>query len=218
MSKLTPFLLSVFDLTGNWSQPYIDAGWRVLRWDKQIEGCVLENFSYIHMLIEEETGGKIDGLLAAPPCTAYSASGARWWPEKDKKTSSYSPFASFTEYMVALTLIILHAVDVFNPDFWALENPVGRIESLVPELKKYRLMTFQPCDYGDPYTKKTVLYGQFNPDLPRAVVTPVLGSKMRDIPPGSNRKNIRSETPQGFADAFFRANQKKSLVQTELFG
>lgn len=214
---MKPFLLSLYDLTGTWSQPYVDAGWKVMRWDKQVEGCVLKNFSHIIQLIEQEVGEpKIEGLLVAAPCTAFAGSGARWWPEKDDQSDQYFPFNSFTEYMVALTEITFHFVDELQPDFWVLENPVGRIERLVPHIKKYRKMSFDPCDFGDPYTKRTILWGEFNPNLKKNFVEPVEGSKMRNISPSPERANIRSKTPEGFARAFYEANNEQLQFRKQM--
>ena len=218
---MKPFLLSLYDYTGTWSQPYVDAGWKVMRWDKQIDGCVLERFSWIESMIEEETGGNIQGLLAAPPCTAFTSSGAVFWPQKDQPTEEYFPFDSFTEYMVGLTLIVLHAVDVFQPDFWALENPVGRIEKLIPELRQYRRMMFDPCDFGDPYTKKTILWGEFNANLKTNPVEPEYiiasnGNRYSKMFWYHKSKNIRSKTPEGFARAFYQANNESLQFRKQM--
>jgi hypothetical protein len=104
-------------------------------------------------------------------------------------------------------------VDFCKPDWWALENPVGRLHTLLPELGKP--WYFQPCDYGDPYTKKTALYGKFMRPLPLWVgdrsVKPVRvssqGSWVQKLGGKSERtKELRSATPMGFARAFFAAN------------
>ena len=218
-----PFLLSVYDYTGNWARPYIEAGWKVLLWDAQIEGCILKRFTTLQFMIEKETGGKIDGLLAAPPCTASAGSGALHWPEKDsgwpelhRNPEMEQTFETFTQYMTALTEIVLHMKDIFDPSFWALEQPVGRSESLVPELRRYKKMIFQPNEFGDPYTKRTVIFGQFNTDLPRNFVEAKEGSKMWKIPPGPERKKLRSATPKAFAKAFYQANNEKTTYRKQL--
>lgn len=69
-------------------------------------------------------------------------------------------------------------------------------------------MYFNPCDYGDTYTKKTCLWGKFN--MPeKNVVDPVEGSKLWKNYGGKSArvKEIRSKTPEGFARAFFEANK-----------
>ena len=70
-------------------------------------------------------------------------------------------------------------------------------------------MYFNPCDYGDPYTKKTALWGVFNVPI-QDYVYPSNGSKMwhsRGNYKGMDRSTWRSITPQGFANAFFEANR-----------
>ncbi len=187
-------LLSLFDYTGNWSRPYREAGWEVTQIDILLGQDILQwdyqQFDRLHF----------SGILAAVPCTAYALSGARWWPQKDSDGT--------TDYFDAITRRTLEIIDYFRPGlkFWVIENPIGRIASRVPELKKYRLLTFNPCEFGDPYTKKTVLYGEFRPWLTRRPVMPTEGSKMHKIPPGPNRASLRSETPMGFAYSFFNAN------------
>jgi hypothetical protein len=91
---------------------------------------------------------------------------------------------------------------VHQPKFWALENPVGRLKDYLGKPAMY----FHPYEYGDPYTKKTCLWGNFN--MPeKNVVMPVEGSKLHRLPPSPDRKKIRSITPPGFARAFFEANK-----------
>jgi hypothetical protein len=207
-------ILSLYDYTGKWAQPYIDAGYPVMLWDKKIEGDILEGFSYLLMQIED-SGYQVHGILAAPPCTDFCVSGARWWPEKDKPKPGYEPFDSETELSEALVRIVMHLVDILKPKFWVLENPIGRIEAIIPELSFFRRMSFNPCDFGDPYTKKTILWGQFNAVLKKTPIEPVMyelngkkGSWMWAKLGGKSEKTkaLRSATPAGFAKAFFNAN------------
>ena len=65
-------------------------------------------------------------------------------------------------------------------------------------------MSFDPCEYGDDYTKKTLLWGDFNPPLKRKAV-PSAGSKMHRMG-GKDKQAMRSVTPAGFARAFFESN------------
>ena len=88
--------------------------------------------------------------------------------------------------------------------FWAIENPVGKMKRLLGE----PTMIFNPCDYGDPYTKKTLLWGKFKvPHMRR--VEPTEKSKMHSNYGGKSNKTkeMRSITPPGFAQAFFKANR-----------
>lgn len=99
----------------------------------------------------------------------------------------------------------LRLVVACDPVWWALENPTGKLRRYLGE----PTMTFQPCHYGDPYTKQTCLWGDFDTRLPRTDVEPVEGSKMWAQYGGRSErtKNARSVTPAGFARAFFAANQ-----------
>lgn len=82
--------------------------------------------------------------------------------------------------------------------------------------KPYFEATFNPCDYGDPYTKRTALWGDFNipgscPVEPMRVegghhsMDAYLLKKYGKIP-RSVRAAIRAQTPPGFARCFFEAN------------
>lgn len=97
----------------------------------------------------------------------------------------------------------LRLVAVCEPQWWALENPVGKLSRYLGAPR----MWFDPCDYGDPYTKRTGLWGNFNEPV-RNPVPATEGSKMWSRYGGSSTatKNARSVTPAGFARAFFEAN------------
>ena len=130
------------------------------------------------------------GILAAPPCTVFAAAGNRW-----KRTDE--------EIKEGLSVVdaCLRIIQATRPHFWALENPRGK---LIHYLGKPR-MYFDPCDFGDPYTKKTLLWGEFNPPIKKRV-EPTEGSKMHMKYSGKQKKE-RSITPPGFAKAFFEANR-----------
>ena len=86
---------------------------------------------------------------------------------------------------------------------YMIENPVGRLSTH----KRKPDFTFDPCDYGDPWTKKTCLWtggGFIMP--PKSRIEPIHGSKMHTMTPGPERANLRSATPMGFANAIFKSN------------
>ncbi len=186
MSMRGRLILSLCDHSGEWSRPYLEAGYEVLRVDLQ-DG---QDVRTLHHLDRP-----VHGILAAPPCDHFALSGARWWAGKGEE-------AIFNG--LAIVDACLRAVAIYRPEFWALENPVGRLSRwLGPPA-----MTFQPCEFGDPYNKRTCLWGHFTP--PRALyarscvtVEPHLGSKMHTM---IRNKARRSVTPAGFAMAFFEAN------------
>tara|TARA_R100000687_G_C6394269_1_gene138780 strand:+ start:130 stop:447 length:318 start_codon:yes stop_codon:yes gene_type:complete len=103
---------------------------------------------------------------------------------------------------------VLRCVELFGPEFWAIENPVGRLPKLIPSLGKP--WYFNPCDYGDPYTKKTGLWGDFNRQGLEALKAPVPATDNWIMKLGSRSeftKEQRSVTPPGFSQAFFEANR-----------
>ena len=189
-------ILSLFDFTGAWSKPYREAGYDVIQVDIKLGIDILE-WDY------KAITRPVHGILNATPCTAYSLSGTRWWAEKDSNGT--------TDVFDRLTRKGLEIINYFKPKWWVLENPIGRIDKRIPELKPYRRMEFDPCDFGDPYTKRTRLWGEFSPFLIRTPVPPTEGSKMHLLPPGPDRARLRSATPEGFSRAVFEANHRGQL-------
>lgn len=147
-------IISLYDYTGNWPEPYIKAGYPVILWDKKVEGDILSEEAWDGLMGYSEN---IYGIIAAPPCTFFAGSGARWWPNISDE--------ALMEMIALVQIILVFKHQCPNLKFWVFENPVGRIEKLVPEIKPFRKLTFNPCDYGDPYTKKTILWGEFNTGL-----------------------------------------------------
>lgn len=204
-------ILSLFDYTGNWSMPYRQHGYNVVQVDIK-HGIDIMQFDY-------KAIGPVHGVLAAVPCTDFTIAGNRWWKVKDADGR--------TDKSLALLDRTMEIIDWLEPRWWALENPVGRINQLRPEMAQHGPWYFQPCDYGDPYTKKTGLWGSFTPPLPIFVgqawqpVEPIAnprktadgyksGGPLIDIYYGATspaeRAQTRSITPLGFARAFFIAN------------
>lgn len=196
-------ILSLFDYTGQWSQPYWDAGYNVIEVDIKHGHDANTITAAWCMEMMDTLNGVIDGILSAPPCTEMSVSGAQYWPQKDADGR--------TAAAVELVLQVIRCVKFCKPDWWVLENPVGRLNKLVPSLRRYGPWYFQPCEFGDPYTKKTGLWGKFNRNLVRTPVEPVRvcpqGSWLQRLGGKSQKtKSLRSATPPGFARAFFNAN------------
>lgn len=189
-------ILSLCDYTGNIVAPYREAGYTVVQVD-------LEHGQDVRLF---EFAGRVQGVIAQPPCTHFAGSGARWWAEKGE--------AALLEGL-SIVDACLRIVAVTRPAWWVLENPVGR-------LRRYLgppAFTFDPCDYGtlatveegEAYTKRTCLWGNFTPPMPLFVgeltaVEAVEGSRMHRLPPSPERAMLRSVTPTGFARAFFAVN------------
>ena len=180
-------ILSLCDFTGNWSRPYELAGYQVIRID-------LQNGQDVRLL--QHIDEPVHGILAAPPCDHFALSGARWWEGKGEGKLIDG---------LAVVDACLRQIAIHRPEWWALENPVGRLRNYLGPPK----WKFNPCEFGDPYKKKTLLWGHFTPPVPIISITarnPVeasLGSMMHT---SVRNKAKRSETPPGFSQAFFEAN------------
>lgn len=194
MMNANKIILDLCGGTGAWSKPYKDTGY-------DVRLITLPD----NDVRDYTPPKKVHGVLSAPPCTYLTNAGALYWEKWGYK-----------KLMEALSIVnaCLAISQTTNPKFWALENPRGR---LVHHLGK-PLMSFNPCDYGDPYTKHTLLWGKFNPPPKWFPVAPVPGKRgqhgidiyNRDTmnrPFGKKRRSmIRSITPPGFARAFFETN------------
>ena len=209
-------VLSLFDRTGNWSKPYREAGYDVRQYDIALGDDLLRFLPVADIEAIKDSGKSILGVLAAPPCTSFAVSGARWWKDEHDVQSpqmvakKYGEWASvYFDSPLEYAKTLVHAVEVIielaQPEFYAIENPVGRLAKVMGF--PHPLLSFDPCDYGDPYTKRTHLWGRFNPELPFNRVYPSLGSLIHRLRGDHARdKARRSATPLGFSYAFFMAN------------
>lgn len=215
-------VLSFFDRTGHWSKPWKDAGYQVLSYDIQTGDDLMEFFPLNDIMQVREAGLDIVGVLAAPPCTSFAVSGARWWQDQHDKADNDMVekkygwqaaryFDTPLEYAKTLVKLSELAIEMADPAWYAMENPVGRFAEQ-NDLPKAAL-SFDPANFGNPYTKKTMIWGEFNTVLPTANVAPTQGSLIHtlrgDVP---EQKQLRSETPDGFAYAFFMANHKTAAA------
>lgn len=192
-------ILSLFDYSGRWSDPYRHRGYNVFQVDIKLGIDILD------LTPEDMPFDEVYGMLAAPPCTDFAGSGAQYWGAKD--------LDGRTEASLLLVDKVLEFVDYYQPHFWALENPVGRLPKLRPQIGTP--WYFNPCEFAgwlpDPsleaYTKKTGLWGTFNRPEKRAV-EPSLGNSpiMRYGGKSERTKELRSMTPRGFSEAFMLAN------------
>lgn len=190
-------VVSLFDYSGIWSAPYRKAGCRVLQVENKLG---FDIFKWNYKTIRPEL---VLGVLAAPPCTDFANSGAQYWKQKDKNGR--------TGESTRLVKKTLEIIRYFRPKFWALENPVGRLNTLVPDLKQYGPWYFDPYWFGDPWSKRTGLWGEFNKPKIENKVTPIKFSRQgswTQLLGGKSEKTkeLRSITPPGFAQAFYKSN------------
>lgn len=190
-------MLSVFDYTTTMAQPWAEAGYLCYCVDMQHERGERREGNIVrvgaNVLDWLAPRGNVAFAAFFPPCTDVAVSGARWF--RDKGLGSLIRALELFKRSVDLAELIGCP--------YLIENPVSTVS------KYWRAPdhSFDPCDYGDPYTKKTCLWtggGFVMP--PKNRVAPVLGSKMHLLPPSDERANLRSATPEGFARAVFHAN------------
>jgi hypothetical protein len=200
-------LLSLFDYSGQWSQPFADAGWNIIQLDEK-HGFDINTIDCVETCFDLGIDD-VDGIIAAPPCTDFANSGAQYWAGKDANGT--------TAQSLQLVSQVLKLVDLFKPTdidydgsfFWCIENPAGRLHKLAGLGKGYY---FHPYEFAghlqisvsqyfqlsqirlkdgkdvtaaenqfvldtNTYTKKTGLWGDFNRAMVKKPIPPVKTSK-----------------------------------------
>lgn len=195
---MNKIILDLCGGTGAWSRPYKEAGYDVR--------LVTLPDNDVRTYAPPED---VYGILAAPPCTEFSIA----------KCNPKSPLRDL-EFGVSIMEACLKIIWKCNRvqtngqkktslKFWALENPYGLMRFFLGK----PALEFSPYEYGDPYKKRTHLWGHFkvpkkSPVTPNPKKFDILTTK--EIHPEMygvlTRTERRSITPQGFAKAFFEAN------------
>lgn len=191
-------MVSCFDESTVMAQPWAEAGYICYCVDIQhppgetAHGNIIKVGADMLEWIPPLTNKYVFGAFF-PPCTDVAVSGARWFKDKGLGSLIYS--LRLFEASVKLAEILGLP--------YMLENPVSTVSTYwrKPDY------TFDPCDYGDPYTKKTCLWVGNGFKMPmKTPVQATEGSKMHLLPPSQDRARLRSKTPEGFARAVFEAN------------
>jgi hypothetical protein len=119
---------------GSDSRPYdLDPEYEVIKIGKEIG---VENYY---------PDRQIHGIIANPPCTAFSNAPGFHKTRDDKEG-------------LELVFECLRIIDESNPKWWVMENPA------TGNLRKHLgnpFLTYQPWQYGSPWTKSTALWGSF---------------------------------------------------------
>lgn len=210
MENKDKIILDLCGGTGSWSKYYQDNGY-------DVRVITLPDYN----VLTYEPPKNVYGILAAPPCTMFSIA-------RNDKTAKEPRDLKGGMEIVNACLRVIHTCLYENYRagqglrFWALENPASGY------LKRFLgkpAMIFEPYEYGDPYTKKTALWGEFNEPIKNIVPTmkDVRGNftkfnkdyeGLKEIPEGycektglDKRTVRRSMTPLGFAKAFYEANK-----------
>ena len=193
--------------TGSWSLPYKKHGY-------DVRNITLPDYDVIKLSEDPELWkiplGKVYGILAAPPCTQFSVAKTHGRPRDMREGMKI--------VNACLKIIWSCQYNLESPysrkttlKFWAMENPKGMLELFLGK----PAFQFQPYEFGDNYSKKTCLWGNFNEPKRLVLISippPRKNMKYLFNPVKEKRDfkkiaELRSITPKGFAEAFFRANQ-----------
>jgi len=194
MNTWQKIILDLCGATGAWSKPYAEHGY-------DVRNITLPDYDVQTYQPPEN----VYGILAAPPCTQFSFA----------RTRAKTPrnFKRGMGLVIACLKIVWECRYENKLAFWCMENPMGYLRQFLGK----PVFSFDPCDFGNNYTKRTDLWGYFN--IPKMNPTPLsplekeLCSKnIRKLPSisdftGSKQSARRAITPSGFAKAFFEANQ-----------
>ena len=203
MKNEDKIILDLCGGTGSWSRPYKDAGYNV----RVITMPEYDVCTYI-------PPDNVYGVLAAPPCTEFSVLNCKAEARERKP-----------EIGMIVVTACLRIIAMCRPRWWAMENPAGHLR----EYMGRPALTFQPWEYGDPWTKRTDIWGDF-------AAPPSLYQAWEDVPdklplytrPGRKKPNfaylhksahrlipqlgwahpktdaeLRAITPPGLSKAFF---------------
>ncbi len=192
-------ILDLCGATGAWSKDYKDAGY-------DVRIITLPMFDITDAYVADDCCRlKPYGILAAPDCTMFSLARTRAKTPRD--------FKEGMKLVIACLNIIWKCRYENKLAFWCLENPMGYLRQFLGN----PAFTFNPCDFGDAYTKKTDLWGYFKVPKHKPVqLTEEEVARCKDntrkLPSisdftGSKQKARRAITPPGFAKAFFEANK-----------
>lgn len=174
--------------SGSWSKPYEQAGYRVIGVDPLGGRGDVRTF--------QPPPERVWGVLAAPPCTQFSLA----------RNGAHDP-RDFVQGMACVNACMRIVLQV-RPRWWALENPTGLLSRFLGHPRD----VFEPFEYGDPWSKRTALWGDFATPERGPYVSPLDGGGpicarcFPDSPRVCSDAGHRAATAPGFARAFFEAN------------
>jgi len=155
-------VLGLFTGFRSWEKPFIENGDNVFMTD------INKDYTYCNYIgdlrninideIVSQLGGVPDIIVASPPCTTFSiASCSHHWhpPTKEGLRVPKSDNA-----IIGLELLdkTLELIELFNPQFWIIENPRGLMRKM-KSLEGINRKTIWYCQYSDLRAKPTDLWG-----------------------------------------------------------
>lgn len=205
-------VISLCDLTGNFVQPWVEAGYDAILVDPQHYGHYDDGkVMRLSMTIEEALPilgehlrrDRVVFVAGFPPCTDMSVSGARWFEAKRQA----DPMFQAKAVAVAEQCRTIGAISG-APYF--VENPVSVLSRVFgPADHWFHPYFYNGYEPSDTYTKRTQLWTGNGFVMPDPLIDTTLGEpddRIHKAPPSAERGNFRSATPMGFARAVFAAN------------
>lgn len=129
--------------------------------------------------------GTWDMIIAFPPCTDLSVSGARYFAEKRADGRQQRSIEFFMEFTKA------------NCDRIAIENPIGIMSTHFRKPDQI----IQPWQFGHGETKATCLWLKGLPTLMPTEIVEGREQRVWKMPPSTDRAKLRSKTYPGIARA-----------------
>jgi len=212
-----PVVLSLFDYSTNMVQPWAQHGYDCLCVDRKHDdvtvsdvgdGRVITVGTDITEWLPPRVAYRI--TFAFPPCTNLAVSGARWFKDKG--------LAGLTDGIRSVEKAREIAAWTDSP--WIIENPVSTLSTYWREPD----YTFHPYEYDgfterdDAYSKKTCLWSSEAFVMPPTEPVEEYDDRIHTMAPTENRSAKRSETPFGFANAVYWANEGEETPLTATEG
>jgi hypothetical protein len=217
-----PVVLSLYDLTGKFVEPWARAGYECYCVDIQhpkgethvnCDDVIVDNITWVGADLRDwipsrDIIDRVCFVASFSPCDDAAVSGARWFKDESRNKGLVALARSIELFAIGRDWIKWFA----KPGF--CEHPVSTIATYYRK-SDYK---FHPHDYtgyceADNYTKETHIWaynGFIMPPPKRALFLEAPDDRIHKAAPGPERKNFRSATPMGFAEAVFLANARQS--------
>jgi len=202
--RTTKRIVCLCDESGIMGQPWAKAGFHVTTVDILPQSYPPHpNYAHIQRDIRDLAPLPAYAVFAFPPCTHLSSAGQKYWQAKGAK---------ILEEALALVRCCQMLALAADTDCWFIENPPGRLARNFRPHDHH----FHPNDYGDPYSKLTLLWAGKDFVMPKkrpVTITHTLDQYTRMLHTSKGgRGHMRSKTPRGFAEAVFQANAPSTFL------
>lgn len=145
-------------------------------------------------------------MVAHPPCTYLSGSGARWLTQTPAKPKPGVLYGAERRAAQVEAVEFVRELMEAPIEHVAVENPVGMLKSLYRPADQF----VQPWQFGHGEIKRTGLWLKNLPPLVPTDIVPGREARVHRMPPGPDRSRERSRTYAGMARAM--ADQWGRLV------